>query len=510
MLIFSLLIKGLNYKNIEDYDVTQNNNMNQIDNYNSESGLIGVDNNFSNTNTTNSDDLNKKKKLIVICNGNSANYELMYCNSYWIKFYLECLNNNGEIEILLWNYRGYSNNPGNINFNIIKHDTDKLISFIESKNKYEEVMFHGYSLGGYSASYATSIYKKVSTLLLDRTFWSIEEIIKTFPLGNALYYLYRFVTYFDFGSSNNLDNYNNIIKSRETELESVTRIIAYDPNDAVIPELASFKTGLTFTEYQGSIIIERLKSSKSILLDQAILKQEESDKNINLINCFKNSSLYNNYHDSVLNLILKYHFIKKELHKEKILKEKERVNAEKKFNIKQKYIRAKNNAINNIDSNNNTNTDTNTKEIISKDDDIHRNISKTESILDETLTVDLPYINEKINNKLLENSQNKKRSDESFSISDDTAREKNIISHTESNKPTKSISISEINMNIVSNANLESNLNQSDINISQNFSRINQKEIDENQIVEISELELIEKVRLYYSCIIIIYLYILK
>jgi len=61
---------------------------------------------------------------------------------------LEDLYFKNNIDVLVWNYRGYGLTKGSPNFNNIKQDAEAVVEFARRHNIYEIVGVHGISMGG--------------------------------------------------------------------------------------------------------------------------------------------------------------------------------------------------------------------------------------------------------------------------------------------------------------------------------------------------------------------------
>lgn len=75
------------------------------------------------------DDINsylKYKQLptFILCNPNAMNYENMVNqpHAYYLRFFL-----NKDINVLVWNYRGYGRSKGKPNPNNIKKDAETIL-----------------------------------------------------------------------------------------------------------------------------------------------------------------------------------------------------------------------------------------------------------------------------------------------------------------------------------------------------------------------------------------------
>ena len=69
---------------------------------------------------------------------------------------------NHNIDVLLWNYRGYGFTPGVATFANIQKDSEAVAEFARSQNIWNKIAVHGISIGGlpscHLAGYEYSIY----------------------------------------------------------------------------------------------------------------------------------------------------------------------------------------------------------------------------------------------------------------------------------------------------------------------------------------------------------------
>lgn len=90
----------------------------------------------------------KEKSVMIICNPNAAPYEIFAYSDKWIEYYLD-----SGIDVFLWNYRGYGESKGNIDFLNMKKDAECVADFLKKFYKFKKIGVHGISLGGIPACY---------------------------------------------------------------------------------------------------------------------------------------------------------------------------------------------------------------------------------------------------------------------------------------------------------------------------------------------------------------------
>ena len=104
-----------------------------------ESNKMNTNSNISNRNS------DKYEKLVIICSGNGAPFEVFHKNSYWINYYL-----NNSCHVCLWNYRSYGESTGSPTFDNMKSDSESILSYVNTLG-YKKIIVHGISLGGVPA-----------------------------------------------------------------------------------------------------------------------------------------------------------------------------------------------------------------------------------------------------------------------------------------------------------------------------------------------------------------------
>ena len=204
-----------------------------------------------------------KRKLLFFCNPNGMIYEMF--GETKLGFYLT-----HNIDLILYNYRGYGNSTGFTNYHNIKNDIIELFDFITKKYIYYKVGVYGYSIGGLPSTFLAS-KRKLDILISDRNFADINQIPKTFYCGSLLTKCYNLLC---MGNSYTVNNYLNCYN------KNCYKIILCDPNDLIVRNNASIKSEI----------------SKFILRSYS-----EENKNLNEVN---KKSNYFNKNKSVLDIIL--------------------------------------------------------------------------------------------------------------------------------------------------------------------------------------------------------------
>jgi alpha/beta superfamily hydrolase len=107
---------------------------------------------------------------LIFCNPNSGYYETTYYQTEWLDFYTS-----HGINLVLWNYRGYSRSPGTPDPNVICSDGEVLVRYLRKERGVKILGIHGESIGGFFAT-QLALRCNLDFLFCDRSFASINEI----------------------------------------------------------------------------------------------------------------------------------------------------------------------------------------------------------------------------------------------------------------------------------------------------------------------------------------------
>ena len=83
---------------------------------------------------------------MIICGPNAAPYEIFAYSDKWIEYYLEY-----GVSVFLWNYRGYGESIGSVNFENMKYDAESVCEYMKNTFNFNKIGVHGISLGGIPA-----------------------------------------------------------------------------------------------------------------------------------------------------------------------------------------------------------------------------------------------------------------------------------------------------------------------------------------------------------------------
>ena len=131
----------------EDPQIIENNNRN-INSDKSPGDRPESSSYINSTVSTSRNSSNKEKGIMIICGPNAAPYEIFSFTDKWVDYYLD----NG-INVFVWNYRGYGDSTGKVNFENMQTDAALIVQHLKKELKFNNIGVHGISLGGIAACY---------------------------------------------------------------------------------------------------------------------------------------------------------------------------------------------------------------------------------------------------------------------------------------------------------------------------------------------------------------------
>lgn len=189
----------------------------------------------------------KQKRLIIICNPNAAVYEYAQLQYEFMNYYLE-----NDISVLLFNFRGYAKSTGYPTPTVNCKDALSLVKYLVDMDLAipGRIAVHALSIGGIMAAVLASKAEEIgiSLMIFDRNFSSLADTaaalihpITKYPLRDVLGWEGNNIPYFLQGTGIRFSlNEDCMIRNRSN---SVTFIVACDPNDEIIHNEASIKAG---------------------------------------------------------------------------------------------------------------------------------------------------------------------------------------------------------------------------------------------------------------------------
>lgn len=221
------------------------------------------------------------KRVILFCNPNGLSYEYLIFGNCILDIFLE-----NNIDVCIWNYRGYGQRPGTPDFTNMNQEAEKIINYLEKTENYKSIGLYGYSLGGSVACNIAKLSKKINLLICDRTFSSLENIVKTRLNYSFVKILLKIFFINDTANHECFYDLNN---------EAVHKLIICDYNDEVINMDASVKRGLEF-KIKNEIIAKEIKRIFS--------KNKEKENKISENFIASNADFNNNFSDIIRNKCL--------------------------------------------------------------------------------------------------------------------------------------------------------------------------------------------------------------
>ena len=248
----SLSLYHIQYrKKLEGYEVEENFTRKGKIHY----IFIRKTSNKSNNNNENdliSDNSNKNVgTLMLFCLPNGGCFELI--PKIKIDFYLD-----HGFSFLCWNYKGYGYTKGRANFSNCKSDALEIYDTIVQKYNFSKICVMGHSIGGIAACYIAR-NRHVDLLISDRNFCDMTRLVNNLYCGQCLSTLIKYLfigktdninNFMNFSNSNEnignkiKNNNNGIIKLNEDKI-NINRIIIYSPNDVLILNDSTVKSGVS-------------------------------------------------------------------------------------------------------------------------------------------------------------------------------------------------------------------------------------------------------------------------
>ena len=233
--------------------------LNLFENYHIEDQII---NNISTCLISNK--ITKNKTLFIKCGPNGGIYE-DECIEKKLNFYMS-----HNIDLFLWNYRGYGLSKGKSSFTNAKNDVLMIYDYIKKNYNYNKICVVGYSIGGVAAIYLAK-KRKIDLLVSDRNFISIVDILLNFHCGKIYKFFFKL---FFIGNNYTL---NDFLRA------NCKKILIYSPKDKIIQIHSSLKTGVAKAILKNSVYIK--KNNNFIVHDNALdLLLENENREINKSN----------------------------------------------------------------------------------------------------------------------------------------------------------------------------------------------------------------------------------
>lgn len=201
--------------------------------------------------------MSNSQNLIIVCGPNLIPYDNLI-----LSWDIDTLYSNNNIDLLLWNYRGYGFSEGMADFDNICTDIVSIYDYFTNNYSYNKIGVYGFSIGGTCACHLAN-NRNINLLIADRTFSSTREILEQLYFGKYLAYFAKilFITF--------VDNTNNYLSAK------CNKIMLNDIQDQIIIDPISLKSSFAkqviykiFNETNPENNIRNIKSYN--ILDYAL------------------------------------------------------------------------------------------------------------------------------------------------------------------------------------------------------------------------------------------------
>ena len=208
---------------------------------------------------------NTKKSVVLICNKSSYPFELSVYYDRWIEYYL-----GWGINVILYNYRGYSESNGFSTISNMQTDAEEIIEYIKTKYNYLNIGVHGINLGGIPASYLCK-QNKVNFCFVDRSFGSLYEFIKDLSFDKITFILKGL-----FINDCDIVHLLNSSLKRKKNGKNVFKLISYDLKKEFINHNISLRTKMAKDFYYK---LTKNNNTSEYILDTILGEKEKEYDN---------------------------------------------------------------------------------------------------------------------------------------------------------------------------------------------------------------------------------------
>ena len=181
----------------------------------------------------------KDMPTILVCNPNAMYYQHMvnHPHAFYLRFFL-----NRNINVMLWNYRGYGLSNGTPDPYNVKTDSEVILQFMKDTMKLKgKFGAYGRSLGGLAT---THLADKLNLIIADRTFYDFDI------LADRKFYSLYSKHLFRLGTCKwRSINHSNIIHKGT---DSCYKVIMIEKNDEIVEVHSSLMTGVAKELYRRS------------------------------------------------------------------------------------------------------------------------------------------------------------------------------------------------------------------------------------------------------------------
>lgn len=126
----------------------------------------------------------------ILCNPNAMSYQQMinYPHAYYLKYFL-----NKQINVLVWNYRGYGRTKGRPDPENLCRDAEQVLHFLKTRIGVRgKIGIYGRSVG---CTAACHLHNHVDMLIADRGFCDLWTLAENKFYGRFAREFFKFSTY---------------------------------------------------------------------------------------------------------------------------------------------------------------------------------------------------------------------------------------------------------------------------------------------------------------------------
>ena len=133
----------------------------------------------------------------------------------------------------------------------------------------------GCSIGGLATSYVAK-NREVDMIISDRNFCDLSRIVLNYPCGNFLYFVLKLLFLGNTNVVENIMDENNQKRLENKNINKINKIIIYCPDDSVIENDSSVKSGLSryfiknyiFYKNNNNLIIKSKENFLDLVVNQ--------------------------------------------------------------------------------------------------------------------------------------------------------------------------------------------------------------------------------------------------
>lgn len=221
----------------------------------------------------NIDNKEKSESVMLICNRSSTPYELLTYHEKWLECYLSY-----DINVVLWNYRGYGESNGFPTIKNIQLDARKVVNYLKANYNFTKIGVHGIGIGGFPASFLVK-EGLVSFCFADRSFGDVnsflQRIWKYFDKFAKLFFINNVNNakmlfrneYLKHNSANNSQSIDTVVNCQDP---GIYKVVSFDMKNDYFKSESSLRNYISKEFYS---VLGKVDNNKTFL--QTILTDSE-------------------------------------------------------------------------------------------------------------------------------------------------------------------------------------------------------------------------------------------